>query len=209
STYALMTWSSVEDELSASLCHFVSRASSAKCSISNCSLRSRTLILHLRSLSSPMLPPSCQAIARSALQRPLGRGDAAGLALVDGESLGQRPGQALEAGLGDVVIVLAVEVLHMQGDAGVLGEGLEELAEQLGIHLAELRARERHLPDQIRPARDIDGDAGQRLVHGQVHAGVAGNALLVGERLGDRLAQDDAAVLRGVVKVDVQIALGL
>ena len=61
----------------------------------------------------------------------------------------------------------------------------------------------------MRPARHVDGDAGQRLVHGQVGAGVAGDALLVAQRLGHRLAQHDAAILRRVVEVDVQVALGL
>ena len=37
--------------------------------------------------------------------------------------------------------VLAVEILDVQTDAGVLRKGLEPLLEQLGIHLAELRAR--------------------------------------------------------------------
>ena len=71
----------------------------------------------------------------------LGRGHAAPLARVDGDRLAQRARQRLEAGLGDVVAVLAVEVLDVQRDAGVLGEGLEPLAEQLGVHVADLRAR--------------------------------------------------------------------
>ncbi len=43
-----------------------------------------------------------------------------------------------------------------------------------------------------RPARDIDGDARQRLVHRQIERGIAGNACLVAERLPDGLAQCDA-----------------
>ena len=72
------------------------------------------------------------------LQRPLGRGDAAALARVDRDRGAERAGEPLEAGLGDVVVVLAVEVLDVERDAGVLGEGLEELPEQLGVHIADL-----------------------------------------------------------------------
>ncbi len=42
-----------------------------------------------------------------------------------------------------------------------------------------------------------------------MHAGVAGNPLLVAERLGHRLAEHDAGILGGVVEIDVQVALGL
>ena len=49
----------------------------------------------------------------------------------------------------------------------------------------------------------------QRLVHGKVDRGVAGDAAPLAERLGDRLAERDAGVLDGVVVVDVQVALGL
>ena len=65
------------------------------------------------------------------------------------------------------------------------------------------------LPDQVRPARNVERDAGQRLVHRQVDAGVAGDALLVAQRLGHGLAEHDAGILGRVVEVDVQVALGL
>ena len=65
------------------------------------------------------------------------------------------------------------------------------------------------LEDEERPARNVDRDAGQRLVHRQMHVGVAGDALHVAERLLDRLAERDADILGGVVVVDVQVALGL
>ena len=56
----------------------------------------------------------------------------------------------------DVVVVLAVEVLDVQRDAGRLREGLEPFLEQLGVHLAELRPGEGDLPDQIGPVRDVE-----------------------------------------------------
>ena len=49
----------------------------------------------------------------------------------------------------------------------------------------------------------------QRLVHGKVERGVAGDAAPLAERLGDGLAERNAGVLDGVVVVDVQVALGL
>ncbi len=58
-------------------------------------------------------------------------------------------------------------------------------------------------------AGEIDHHAGQRLVERHVGVAVAGQALLVADRLGKGLAQGDAHVLDGVVAVDVQVALGL
>ena len=65
----------------------------------------------------------------------------------------------------DVVIVLAVEILDMQGHPGRLGKGLKPFLEQLGVHLAELWPAEGDLPDQIGPVRGVEADAGQGLVH--------------------------------------------
>ena len=70
-------------------------------------------------------------------------------------------------------------------------------------------AGKRDLPDQEGPAGNVDGTAGQGLVHGEMAVGIARDALAIAERLGNRLAEDDAAILCGVVKIDVQIALGL
>ena len=64
------------------------------------------------------------------------------------------------------------------------------------------------LPDQKGAARDVDGGAGQRLVHGQSASGIAADALAVAQRLGHGLAQGDAGIFRGVVEIDVEIALG-
>ena len=72
-----------------------------------------------------------------------------------------------------------------------------------------LSRRELGLEHQERPPRNVDRDAGQRLVHRHVHARVARDALHVAERLLHRLAERDADVLGGVVVVDVQVALGL
>src|SRR3546814_7143735 len=81
-----------------------------------------------------------------------------------------------------MVVVGAVEVLHVQRQAGVLGKGLKPLLEQLGIHGAELVAVESHLPDQVGPVGGVERHAGQGLVHGNERLSVAPDALTLAER---------------------------
>jgi len=94
----------------------------------------------------------------------------------------------------------------MEGDAGIHGKGLEPLAHEFGVELPDLLDLERRAEHEERPARDIDGDSRQCFVHGQVDVGVARDAALVGQGLGEGLAERDAGILRGVVLIDVQVA---
>ena len=66
-----------------------------------------------------------------------------------------------------------------------------------------------HLPHQERPARNVERDAGQGLVHGEIGKAIAGDALLVAERRGHGLAEHDAGIFGRVVLVDVEVAFGL
>src|SRR5947207_3412240 len=148
---------------------------------------------------------------RNALAAELafGRGHLAGRARIDRDSGAQRPGEPLEARLGDVMIVAAIQRLDVQRHPGMDRKGLKPFAHQLGVEGADLVAAERGVEHQEGPSRYVDGDAGQRLVHRHVHVRIARDALHVAERLLDRLAERDANVLGGVVVVDMQIALGL
>ena len=67
----------------------------------------------------------------------------------------------------------------------------------------------RHLEidDRVRPAAEVDGRDGQRLVHRHDEVAGAVDAASVAERLGHRLAERDAEVLDGVMLVDVEIAV--
>ena len=65
-------------------------------------------------------------------------------------------GQGLEACLGDVVAVDAVQRCDVQRNAGILRERLEPLAEQLGVHVTDLCCRKRHVPDQERAPGNVD-----------------------------------------------------
>ena len=106
------------------------------------------------------------------------------------------------------MVVLAVEILDMQGDAAGLGEGLEPFLEQLGVHVAQLRLRKIHLPDQIGPVRAVERHPGQGLVHRHQGVAIAADAGPVAQGLGDGLADRDAGILGRVVIVDMQVARG-
>ena len=100
-------------------------------------------------------------------QRTLRRGNAARLAGIDLGRGAQHTRDGLEARLRDMMVVGAVDVLDMQRDAGVLGERVEEFTHQFGIERADLRGRERDVPDEEGTAGDIDGGAGEPTVSGE------------------------------------------
>src|SRR5689334_21667623 len=95
------------------------------------------------------------------LETALDRRNATFQPFVRRERLTQCPGRALEAALDDVVAVVSVEIFDVQADPRVLRKRLEPLLEEFGIHLAEFGLGDLHLPDQIGPVGNIDGDAGQ------------------------------------------------
>src|SRR5690606_5519945 len=105
-----------------------------------------TSAAHKRCSSASSCPLS---LASSARKPALRRRNASGLTGIfrDGHSQGSR--QSLIAGLGDVMVVLAVQISHVQGDAGVLCEGLKPLPEQLRIHVPDFRPGKAHLPHKV------------------------------------------------------------
>src|SRR5665811_617466 len=66
-----------------------------------------------------------------------------------------------------------------------------------------------HIVGKVRPAAQINGDGGQRLVHGQDEEAVAADSLLGAQRLVKSLPQADADILYSVVAVDLEVALGV
>ncbi len=65
------------------------------------------------------------------------------------------------------------------------------------------------LPHQVGAARQVDGDAGERLVDRDLRVTEPLDAGAVAPRLGERLPERDADVLDGVVLVDLQVAVGV
>ena len=121
---------------------------------------------------------------------------------------GQRPGQGLEHGLEDVVAVLAVQQVDVQGQAGVQHQGAEEFLGQAGVEGADPGLGQGHVIMEMGPVGKVGAHPGQGLVHGHVGMAVAADARLVAQGPGKGHAQADAQVLDGVVVVDLGVAGG-
>ena len=108
-----------------------------------------------------------------------------------------------------MMVVGAVMVQDMQCDTGILRQRLEEFTHQFRVEGADLRRGKIDVPDEERPAGNIDGGLGHRLVHGKIERGITGNAAPITQRPGNRLADGDAGIFHRVMVVDMQVALYL
>src|SRR5690606_21409599 len=113
----------------------------------------------------------------------------------------QGAAKGLEYGFTLVVSVLALEIVDVQSGQGMIREALKELARQVHIEASDMRARERDVVEQARPARKVDHHARQRFVQRYIRMAVAAHAGLVADSGGEGLPQGDANVLHGVVVV--------
>src|SRR5690606_27689026 len=121
----------------------------------------------------------------------------------------QRPGERLELRLDDVVRVAALDHPDVQSDRGVVGEGLEDVTGQGAgeVPADEVGGLGLALPgvDAVGAAGEVHDGLGERLVQRDQRVAEAGDAVLVAERLAQRLAEHDRGVLDGVVGVDMGI----
>ncbi len=108
-----------------------------------------------------------------------------------------------------MVGVAAAQVVDVHGDLGVVDQALEKLAQQVDVEVADQRTRVFDVVFQARPTRQVDDDARQRLVQRHVGMAVAAHAALVAECLVERLSERDADIFDRVMRVDVQVAVGL
>src|SRR4029079_2448939 len=148
-------------------------------------------------------------LLRKLLQRPLGRWDGALRARIELARHAQRARERLEHRLALVVRVVAAQVVDVQRDLRVVDEALEELVHQVDVELADQRAGERNVVLQPRAPGKIDHHARQRFVERHVGMAEAPYARLVADRANKRLAERDADVLDGVVRVDLEVTLRL
>ena len=131
------------------------------------------------------------------------------------DRLTQRAGDGLVLRLGDVVRVAPVQHAYMQRDAGVGRQGFEHVPVDDGVvgHrtpgdggvLQVIRLPGVHT---VGPAGHVDCGVGQRLIHRDEGVPEPADALLIAEGLPERLTQRDRGVLNGVMRFDLDIALG-
>src|SRR5213593_2343048 len=117
------------------------------------------------------------------------RGKHSGDARVEARGVCESATHRLEGGLGDVVQVLAVMHVDVQGDLRVEGESTEEVLEQIEVEVGDPRAAERHVEHEIRAARDVHRGVQEGLIHGQEGGAVANDPRAIPERLAERLAE--------------------
>ena len=122
---------------------------------------------------------------------------------------GERSGGALEHRLDDVVRVAAGQQANVQGQARRRRQRAKEVCRKLPLELTDAHPCKLQVVHEVRPARQIEGDHGQRLVHGQQAGTVAANAALVAKRLLERLSESETDVFDGVMAVHVKVALCL
>src|SRR5258706_13441638 len=100
----------------------------------------------------------------------------------------------------------AANIVDMQGAERVIDEALEKFDEQIDVEIADAGAREVDVIRQSWPAGEVDHHSRQRLIQRHIGMAVAANADFVADRLRNRLAEGDADVFDGVMRIDMQIA---
>jgi hypothetical protein len=76
----------------------------------------------------------------------------------------QRHGQRLERALGPVVVVVAVQAVHVHGDAGALREAVQAVRDHLAAQVAELLAAQAQVADAVGAVGEVDDGAREGFV---------------------------------------------
>src|SRR4029453_8629363 len=128
---------------------------------------------------------------------------------IEGASLAQSPGDRLELRLMDVVGVAAGEDANVQANPSGRGEGLEDMAGQRGVVIPDQgRQTGRLLVHAVRTPGHVDGNLDESLVQRYERVAKTSDAGAITQRGIQRLSKDDRGVLDGVMRVDMQIAIG-
>ena len=101
-----------------------------------------------------------------------------------------------------MVGVAACQLAQVEGDARILGKGDPEFLIQLGVIVAHLFRGNFQRVVTAAPAGDVHGGEDEGFIHGEDGIGIAANALLVAQGLGEGLTQTDADVMEIWTLVD-------
>ncbi len=149
-----------------------------------------------------------QALPHTILVRQASlRGRDSGRPRFDPNRVPQSSGEGLEADLDDMVQDLSPVQNQMQIALGSAGECFEKHWGKFDVPSSQLGSPwQRHFPNEVRPAGQIERARGARFVHGQGGPAVANEACLVAEGFGDRLSDDEADVFGCMMAVDLNVA---
>ena len=121
----------------------------------------------------------------------------------------KRSSETFEDRLSHMVRFFAVNQLNVQIRAKSITECPAKFFHQDDVEIAHKHRGRFSLVDQVRPSTHVDYDARQRLVHRQKEKPVTLNPNFVAQGFFERLAQDQADILHGVVIINIRVALGL
>ncbi len=107
------------------------------------------------------------------------------------------------------MVVVAVVEEVVQVHQGVGAEGLPEGEDEFGVEVADLGGVEGVFVDVPGATGQVDGGRDHGLFHRESEVAVAIDSLLIADSLFEGLAEGDAGVFDGMVKVDVNVAIDL
>src|SRR5690606_13414186 len=91
----------------------------------------------------------------------------------------------------------------------VIHKALEKLVEQVNVKITYATAHKRHTPDQAGAAREIDDHARQGFIQRHIGVAVTDDTLAITGGLAHSLAERNADVFYRVVRINVQVTLGI
>src|ERR1051325_1960394 len=112
----------------------------------------------------------------------------------------------LQDGLGDVMLITAVEIFDMQIETAFLHKCLEELLNQFRLKIADSRRLEIDFVNKIGPPGKIDHNTRQSLIQRHVGVSEARNTPGVAPRLKNGLSKDPPHIFDSMVPINFEIA---
>jgi len=129
--------------------------------------------------------------------------------LTQGSPLPHRPSQGFKYGLNNMVGIVTMQEIDMQGDSGMLGQGPQELADKGGVKGTYLLISDGHVVMEKGAVGKIKTDSGQGFIHRHIGMGITMNTGFIAQGLGKGLAKADADIFHSMMVIDMGIALCL
>jgi len=143
------------------------------------------------------------------LERALRRGHDIRHAGVGLNSHAQCTPEGLEKRLGNVMSIMAAYRVEMERHSGMVDQTLKEFVKQIDIELTDMRAAKINRHFQTRTTRKIDHYPAQSFIQGHIGMPIPANTFLVADSVGECLTERNPDILDGVVRVNVQISVGV